>query len=62
MGIRTFIEKLIGLFTVPRCPNCGARLEEVPPTRICYSTKNIIDALYGIEVDNKLLTFLENNE
>lgn len=30
MGIRTFIEKLIGLFTVPRCPNCGARLEEVP--------------------------------
>lgn len=30
MGIKTFIEKLIGLFTVPRCPNCGARLEEVP--------------------------------
>lgn len=30
MGIRTFIEKLIGLFIVPRCPNCGARLEEVP--------------------------------
>lgn len=27
MGIRTFIEKLIELFTVPRCPNCGARLE-----------------------------------
>lgn len=26
------------------------------------STKNIIDALYGTEVDNKLLTFLENNE
>lgn len=26
------------------------------------STKNIIDALYSIEVDNKLLTFLENNE
>lgn len=26
------------------------------------STKNIIDTLYGIEVDNKLLTFLENNE
>lgn len=26
------------------------------------STKNIIDAFYGIEVDNKLLTFLENNE
>lgn len=30
MRIKTFIEKLIGLFTVPRCPNCGARLEEVP--------------------------------
>lgn len=26
------------------------------------STKNIIDGLYGTEVDNKLLTFLENNE
>lgn len=26
------------------------------------STKNIIDALYGIEVDNKLLTFLKDNE
>lgn len=30
MGIRTFIEKLIELFTVLRCPNCGARLEKVP--------------------------------
>jgi DNA-directed RNA polymerase subunit RPC12/RpoP len=30
MGIKNFIKKLIGLFTVPRCPNCGARLEEVP--------------------------------
>ena len=30
MGIRTFIEKLIGLFTVPHCPNCSAKLEEVP--------------------------------
>lgn len=29
MGIKNFIKKLIGLFTVPRCPNC-AKLEEVP--------------------------------
>lgn len=30
MGIKNFIKKLIELFTVPRCPNCGAKLEEVP--------------------------------
>ena len=30
MGIKTFIEKLIGLFIVPRRPNCGARLADVP--------------------------------
>lgn len=30
MGIKNFIKKLIGLFTVPRCPVCGAKLEEVP--------------------------------
>ena len=30
MGIRTFIEKLNWLINVSRCPNCGARLEEVP--------------------------------
>lgn len=30
MGIKNFIKKLIGLFTVLRCPNCGAKLEKVP--------------------------------
>lgn len=30
MAIRKFIEKLMGLFTIPRCPDCNGRLEEVP--------------------------------
>lgn len=46
---------------VRTCGNC-INCVKVNPTCICYSTKNIIDALYGTEVDNKLLTFLKDNE
>ena len=40
---------------VRTCGNCINCVKVNP-------TKNIIDALYGTEVDNKLLTFLKDNE
>lgn len=30
MVIKKLIDKLIGLFTIPRCPVCGGKLEPEP--------------------------------
>lgn len=53
MGIKNFIKKLIELFTVPRCSNCGAKLEEVVNDLWAHLGFVLQWAKYGINVKPK---------